>query len=183
MTITCPRCLRRRGFLYLDRDAGDPRREPACLACGYREDGPGSQTAYAASTAGQSVTTIACPSCGVGLPALRNPMWCGRCGYTGLETVPVSRNTDPETSREAEDWINASGQRETQAAIVMRLVQYHPGLTAGEIGERTGLGHVPAQRRLSDLKAAGLVVTAAPRRYRDRRQVTWWPATTQGGLL
>tara|TARA_Y100000310_G_C20683671_1_gene817628 strand:- start:2884 stop:3252 length:369 start_codon:yes stop_codon:yes gene_type:complete len=47
---------------------------------------------------------------------------------------------------------NRTGKAGAHAQIVLRCVKATPGLTAAEIGQRTGLGHVEAQRRLSDLK-------------------------------
>ena len=88
---------------------------------------------------------------------------------------PASRHTDPATSHQAEFAITRSGARVTQAQRCHGVVLSTPGLTAGAIGERTGLGHVRAQRRLSDLKSAGRVRTGPARDWRGHGQVTWWP--------
>ena len=98
-------------------------------------------------------------------------------------TTPIARTTDPWTSHTGAVEVTDSGRRRTQAERCLDVVLTRPGLTAGEIGELTGLGHVPAQRRLSDLKAAGKVRIGMARQYSGRPQVTWWPADRQGTLL
>ena len=105
-------------------------------------------------------------------------------------TTPIARSTDPWTSHAGAVEVTDSGRRKTQMELCLDVVQAHPGRTAGEVGELTGLGHVPAQRRLSDLKAAGKIVTGAavrslnvPVYLRQRPQVTWWPTDRQGTLL
>ena len=65
-------------------------------------------------------------------------------------TTPIARSTDPWTSHAGAVEVTDSGRRKTQAERCLDVVLTRPGLTAGEIGELTGLGHVPAQRRLSD---------------------------------
>ena len=98
-------------------------------------------------------------------------------------TTPIARTTDPWTSLAGAVEVTDSGRRRTQADRCLDVVQTRPGLTAGEIGELTGLGNVPAQRRLSDLKAAGKVSVGTARQYLGRPQVTWWPSDRQGTLL
>ena len=94
---------------------------------------------------------------------------------------PASGRDDPATSYDAEAEVNRSGKRVTHAEMVFAWVETAPGLTAPEYGAATELGHIEAQRRLSDLKARGLV------RQGDRqgRYVTWWPVIepVQGELL
>ena len=98
-------------------------------------------------------------------------------------TTPIARTTDPWTSHAGAVEVTDSGRRRTQAERCLDVVQTRPGLTAGEIGELTGLGHVPAQRRLSDLKGAGKVGVGMARQYLGRPQATWWPSERQGTLL
>ena len=88
---------------------------------------------------------------------------------------PIAGNQDPWTSHAAGDAITKSGLRQTQMERCLGIVQDSPGLVAGEIGELTGLGHVPAQRRLSDLKNLGHIVQGTARQWQGRAQVTWWP--------
>lgn len=94
---------------------------------------------------------------------------------------PIARTTDPLTSHEAAAELTRSGRRGTQAEQVLAVVRRWSGLTAGEIGEISGLGHVPAQRRLSDLERAGHIEKGEPRSFNGRRQVTWWVRETEGG--
>jgi hypothetical protein len=98
-------------------------------------------------------------------------------------TTPIARTTDPWTSHAGAVEVTDSGRRKTQAERCLDVVLTRPGLTAGEIGELTGLGHVPAQRRLSDLKASGKVAVGMARQFQGRPQVTWWPTDRQGTLL
>ena len=49
------------------------------------------------------------------------------------------------------------------AEICLECVHNHPGVTTGEIGEHTGMGHPRAWRRLSDLKYLGRVIQGAAR--------------------
>jgi hypothetical protein len=88
---------------------------------------------------------------------------------------PASRNTDPATSHEAEHAVTESGKRQTHAEIVLACVRLNPGMTAGELGDATGLGHIPAQRRLSDLLSTGKVMQSTETRfYRGHKQSTWY---------
>ena len=98
-------------------------------------------------------------------------------------TTPIARTTDPWTSHAGAVEVTDSGRRKTQAERCLDVVLTRPGLTAGEIGELPGRGHVPAQRRLSDLKAAGQVGVGMARQFQGRPQVTWWPTDRQGTLL
>ena len=97
--------------------------------------------------------------------------------------IPIARTTDPWTSHAGAAEVTDSGRRQTQSERCLDVVLTRPGLTAGEIGELTGLGHVPAQRRLSDLKGAGKVGVGMARQFQGRPQVTWWPTDRQGTLL
>ena len=66
-------------------------------------------------------------------------------------------------------------------SLQRQLIKF--GSTVAEIGETTGLGHVPAQRRLSDLKNQGRIVQGPPRQWHGRSQVTWLPVEEQGRLI
>ena len=83
------------------------------------------------------------------------------------------RNTDPITSREAAQAITASGRRQSIQNICLEYIHNHPGQTAGEIGDGTGLGHLKVWRRLSDLKNQGRIVMGEPRIWHGTRQSTW----------
>ena len=88
--------------------------------------------------------------------------------------LPLWRPADPSTSRAAAlanlDTIRGNRQ------VVMKAVIDRPGLTAGELGDATGLGHIEAQRRLSDLKNQGLAHQGHARActVKGSRMVTWW---------
>lgn len=92
---------------------------------------------------------------------------------------PISGNRDPWTSHAAGNAITNSGSRQTQMDRCLGIVLGSPGLVAGEIGELTGLGHVPAQRRLSDLKNLGLIIQGTAKQWQGKAQVTWWPPAVQ----
>ena len=92
---------------------------------------------------------------------------------------PIARNQDPWTSHAAGDAITNSGSRQTLAEICVDCVHKHPGLTAGEVGELTGLGHQRVWRRLSDLKNLGLIVQGTAKQWQGKAQVTWWPPAVQ----
>ena len=96
---------------------------------------------------------------------------------------PIARPDDPWTSHTAGTAITDSGRRWSLAEICADCVSQHPGLTAGEIGEQTGLGHGRVWRRLSDLKNLGQIIQGAARPWHGRSQVTWWPVQSQGILL
>lgn len=89
--------------------------------------------------------------------------------------TPIARTSDPYTSHEGALRVTSSGKRQTAADKCLAVVLDRPGLTAGEIGDITQLGHIPAQRRLSDLKAAGQIVMGDRKKYRGSNQSTWWP--------
>ena len=96
--------------------------------------------------------------------------------------TPIARTNDPYTSHEAAAYQNTSGKRQSAAERCLSVVIDRPGLTAGEIGDDTGLGHIPAQRRLSDLKNAGKVVMGDRKQYKGSNQSTWWPVGQQALL-
>lgn len=94
--------------------------------------------------------------------------------------TPASHISDPTTSFEAEAAVNDSGTRQLNIIKVAGYVTENPGKTAPEIGLATGLGHIEAQRRLSDL--TGLpsgVLKGLPRKCTVKesrcRFTTWWP--------
>lgn len=47
--------------------------------------------------------------------------------------TPAARTTDPETSHEAAEGITKTGVRSEQQIAVVRLVEWYPGGTAGEL--------------------------------------------------
>lgn len=78
--------------------------------------------------------------------------------------VPLSRSSDPQTSRDAAAAHVASGKLGRHAEIVLGLVQRHPGSTYRELwayatdDERATLDtHTEVMRRLSGLSNAGKI--------------------------
>ncbi len=92
------------------------------------------------------------------------------------------RSSDPHTSGAAADGHDASGGRLRHADLVMAAVVAGRGMTAAEYGSLTGLGHIEAQRRLSDLEHAHRVRKGAARECREKgtRMVTWFPVSVAG---
>ena len=89
--------------------------------------------------------------------------------------TPASHRDDPETSRIAEAGMN-QGKRFTNQAALSAAVKDSPGLTAAELGIRTGLGQHECSRRLSEL--TGITVRKGDRRQcqiKGTSMVTWWP--------
>ena len=95
---------------------------------------------------------------------------------------PVSRPSNPESSREAEAAINESGKRKSHADVMLEVVTAWPGLVTSIVGERSGLGQMEGRKRLSDLKSKGLIRAGRLAVYEgtNRRQTTWFPVTPPG---
>jgi len=79
------------------------------------------------------------------------------------------RETDPLTSRQP---IHNKGKLK---ALVLRSVAERPGITAGELGDLTGL---QLWKRLPELERDGLIVRGDPKYYSGtgRYQTTWYLA-------
>ncbi len=88
---------------------------------------------------------------------------------------PISRATDPITSRLAAEEITASGLRDSQKALVLRAVQQFPRSTSKELARAAGLDRHLVARRLPDLEADGFVRKASARccAIGGRPAVTW----------
>ena len=92
-----------------------------------------------------------------------------------FEFPPVSHSNDPESSKEGAKKVTGSGRRAAHVKLVLDVVRAFPGSTAGKIGEKTKLGHVRAQRRLSDLKNEGEVFVSGKKKYKKNNQSRWYP--------
>jgi len=79
------------------------------------------------------------------------------------------RESDPETSRQPVE------NKNSLKAVVLRVITEHPGITAGELGEVTGIDGI--WKRLPELEKDGLINRAEPRFYSgtQRYQTTWHP--------
>lgn len=92
-----------------------------------------------------------------------------------LTPRPMSRRSDPETSRIAAERLRASGELGRQAQAVLDAVRRWPGSTAVELARRAELDRYAVSRRLPELQAAGHVRRLAPRvcTINGRPQCTW----------
>lgn len=88
---------------------------------------------------------------------------------------PASRNSDPISSYTAEDNVNQSGARLTQAELVLSIVRAHPGRTSKELALFCKLDRHQIARRLPDLQESGLVFSMS----RNGNELTWHPATME----
>ena len=84
------------------------------------------------------------------------------------DNYPTHRTSDPDTSRQA-----PTGQNKGRLkSLGLRCVSATPGITAGELGDLTGL---QLWKRLPELEKDGLLVRGTPRYYSGtgRYQTTW----------
>ena len=95
---------------------------------------------------------------------------------------PVSRKTDPASSKAAEAEINRTGSRRAQQEIILEYVRQSPGDTSLEMSDKLCLDRYQIARRLADLKNAGFVYQADIRKcsVSGRDAVTWYPVKNQG---
>lgn len=87
---------------------------------------------------------------------------------------------DPQTARDAHARHLASEasklHNETNRQRVLNALSQRPGSTAAEVGYQTNLGHIEAQRRLSDLKRDGQIIMQGSRKcgHKGSKMSTWW---------
>lgn len=79
-----------------------------------------------------------------------------------MTVLSHSRDTIP--AHEAAEYMTRSGKALRHKARIIEFISKNQGMTAAEAGKLTGLGHIEAQRRISDLKNDGLV------EYRDKKR-------------
>jgi hypothetical protein len=97
-------------------------------------------------------------------------------GYmVSLQAILFTDKRQQPTSREARRDGVASGRIHSHSLTVLNTVRTYPSLTAGELGDVTGLGRVEVARRLSDAFRAGRVVKGKARvcGTQGTRQVVW----------
>ena len=90
----------------------------------------------------------------------------------GIESMPLSRASDPETSRIAAA-LNTTSR--IHADLILAIVRLNPYRTAAELGEITGLGHIECARRLPELRSRGHLINGDPREcsVKHSRMITW----------
>lgn len=94
---------------------------------------------------------------------------------------PLSRSTDPETSRAAAN--GARGKAESDREKLLAAVRAKPGRTSAEIAVEAGLDRHAAARRLPELETSGEVVKGPVKvcSARGTKAVSWLPVS-QGRL-
>ena len=96
-----------------------------------------------------------------------------------LAAPAQTRRTDPSTSHEAAQRVNASGQAKRNMERVVDLVYASPGSTSRELSElpTCDLDRYEVARRLADAEHAGLVVKGGKRtcQVAGTAAVTWEP--------
>ena len=91
--------------------------------------------------------------------------------------APASRDSDPETSHKAADWLERSGQRQTQKRAVLEYLVAHPtGWTYGELEGYLKIRGV--WKRISDLANDALIYADGTRVWPETgaAQRVWWAA-------
>jgi len=98
----------------------------------------------------------------------------------------ASRNTDPDTSHEAEEQMTRSQARQRQMGMVLDYVRMHPGSTYGELAKYS---QVPDRnlfsRRLNDLWVKDMVIKGEKRKclVGGKNCQTWTAQTEQQELF
>lgn len=98
-----------------------------------------------------------------------------------LQATPAvarARRDDPETSHLAAEQITNSGKVAEHHRIIAALVRKHPGLTTGELSEKTTeLSHEQIWRRMSELEELNAVIHGAKRLCKVRKTLCrpWFP--------
>src|SRR5690606_15058935 len=112
------------------------------------------------------------------LPACpgRPPHHCPAPRYA-MNPSPVARNTDPESSHEAAEFVTMSGKRAAQQQIAAKVVEQYPGLTSLELAKRVRMDRYMLARRLPECEAQGTVRRGQIRRCSKsgRLAATWYP--------
>jgi len=88
---------------------------------------------------------------------------------------PMSRRTDPQTSRIAASRLVASGRADAHRALIVDAIRRRPGTTYRQIAELTGLEPVAVGRRLVEVERLGLARAGEARDTEGRAMRTWWP--------
>lgn len=89
--------------------------------------------------------------------------------------TPIARNTDPNASHAAAEFMRASGARASQQQRILDVVRRLPGLTVVEIAVQVGLNDHKVGKRLSDLANAAKIERGDERVVEGLSYTTWWP--------
>ncbi len=91
--------------------------------------------------------------------------------------TPAARNSDPATSHDAADHINATGKRKAQQSIAAKAVEMYPGLTSLELARKARCDRYMLARRLPECETASAVLRGPARTCSIslRQAVTWYP--------
>jgi hypothetical protein len=83
------------------------------------------------------------------------------------DNYPTYRLTDPETSQQP------VRNKVRLKATALAAIEQHPGITAGKLGEVTGIDGI--WKRLPEMERDGLIIRGRPARYfgTGRFQTTW----------
>ena len=95
-----------------------------------------------------------------------------------VPTLPLARNTDPSTSKEAAASLKGSTQLGQAQLDALWLVQLYPGRTALELARVAGHGDPrKVNRRLRELARADLIEDYGETvdAITGRRCLRWWP--------
>ena len=92
--------------------------------------------------------------------------------FSKQDDYPTYRLTDPETSQQPVNKVRLK-------ATALAAIEQHPGITAGKLGEVTGIDGI--WKRLPELERDGLIVRGTPAWYygTGRYQTTWVIRTEQ----
>lgn len=89
--------------------------------------------------------------------------------------TPIARNTDPETSHQAAEFMRATGAGASQQQRILDMVRRLPGLTVVELAVQVGLNDHKVGKRLSDLANAKKIERGDERVVGSLSYTTWWP--------
>jgi predicted transcriptional regulator len=84
--------------------------------------------------------------------------------------APLSRRTDPLSSKRAEDQMRRSGTLRGQRLIALELVKAHPGRSSKELAKLGTLDRYQLARRLPELAEMGHVRTTQI----GDEDLKWW---------
>jgi hypothetical protein len=97
-------------------------------------------------------------------------------GQIVLDFSPATRNSNPDTSREAEKNITVSGKRAAHCNIIMNTLRQHNGSTSAELSLCCELNKEQIHHRMNDLVEHGSISRGMPRTciVKQTKCSTWW---------